>query len=401
MAVDDLWYLSRRGPGGERQPSKRHGRGKRWRVRYVDDAGRDRQRLFARKPDADAFDADVRSSVLRGVYVDPGAGRVTVAAYARQWRATLLHRDSTVARVEQALRTHVEPILGQVQMAQVRPSHMQSWVKDRSSVLAASTLHVVYGYLASMFTAAALDRVIGVSPCVGVRLPEIERAARFIPTPAQVHALAAALMSVADGRYAATVYPAAGCGLRQGETLGLELEHVDFLRREVLVVQQLVTATGRKPYLAPPKTKTSRRTVELGQVVAEALARHVERFPPVEVEIDDETDPRKPVRRTAKLIFVNGNGDPVRRTSWSQWWAPAVRAAGLPKGFGYHGLRHYYATLLIHAGASVKTVQMALGHSSPMITLNTYVGEWPEAIDRTRTLVDLALGQAPRLAVAR
>jgi Phage integrase family len=109
---------------------------------------------------------------------------------------------------------------------------------------------------------------------------------------------------------------------------------------------------------------------------------------------DDDTDPRKPVRRTAKLLFVNGNGDPIHRASWSQPWAPAVERVGLPKGFGYHGLRHYFATLLIHAGASVKTVQLALGHSTPAITLNTYTHEWPDAVDRTRNLVDAALGRA-------
>ncbi|GAB1690303.1 tyrosine-type recombinase/integrase [Krasilnikovia sp. M28-CT-15] len=55
-------------------------------------------------------------------------------------------------------------------------------------------------------------------------------------------------------------------------------------------------------------------------------------------------------------------------------------------------MRHYYATLLIHDGASVKTVQLALGHSTPTITLNEYVHEWPDAVDRTRSLVDNALG---------
>jgi integrase len=46
----------------------------------------------------------------------------------------------------------------------------------------------------------------------------------------------------------------------------------------------------------------------------------------------------------------------------------------------------------IHAGASVKTVQLALGHSTPTVTLNTYVHEWPDVLDRTRSLVDAALG---------
>lgn len=36
--------------------------------------------------------------------------------------------------------------------------------------------------------------------------------------------------------------------------------------------------------------------------------------------------------------------------------------------------------------------QRALGHSTPTVTLNTYVGLWPDQIDRTRTLVDAALG---------
>ena len=41
-------------------------------------------------------------------------------------------------------------------------------------------------------------------------------------------------------------------------------------------------------------------------------------------------------------------------------------------------------------------MQMALGHSTPTITLNTYTHEWPEAVDRTRALVDAALGETPR-----
>ncbi len=31
-----------------------------------------------------------------------------------------------------------------------------------------------------------------------------------------------------------------------------------------------------------------------------------------------------------------------------------------------------------------------------MITLNTYAHEWPDALDRTRTLVDTALGAGLR-----
>jgi integrase len=63
------------------------------------------------------------------------------------------------------------------------------------------------------------------------------------------------------------------------------------------------------------------------------------------------------------------------------------------KSWGFRGLRHYYATLLIHAGASAKTVPLALGHCTPTITLNVYVHDWPDALDRPRALVDAALGK--------
>lgn len=155
--------------------------------------------------------------------------------------------------------------------------------------------------------------------------------------------------------------------------------------------------TGRAPYLGPPKAKTSARTVELPDVVSRALAEHIRRYPPVEIEIDDETNPRKPVRRTVKLLFTTNRLNPIHRATWSEIWSPSAGAVGIPKRTGIHCLRHYFATLLMHKGASVKTVQLALGHSTPMITLNTYVGEWPEAQERTCALVDSALGGVHRM----
>jgi integrase len=113
------------------------------------------------------------------------------------------------------------------------------------------------------------------------------------------------------------------------------------------------------------------------------------------MEIEDRTDHRNVHRRTARLLFTTAVGRPLHRSNWSSVWRVAVRRAEVPHGFGLHGLRHYFATLLIHNGAAVKTVQLALGQSSPIITLNTYAHEWPDALDRTRALVDAALSAPP------
>ena len=98
------------------------------------------------------------------------------------------------------------------------------------------------------------------------------------------------------------------------------------------------------------------------------------------------------------MLFTTKAGKPIHRATWSHLWKPGRVAAGLPVGTGFHALRHYFATLLIFSGASVKTGQIALGHSTPTVTLNSYVGLWPDQIDGTRSLVDAALG-APRARV--
>ncbi|WP_218010775.1 tyrosine-type recombinase/integrase [Herbidospora mongoliensis] len=326
--------------------------------------------------------------------MDVAAGRVQVKDAAAKWRADLLHRGSTSERMERVFRLHIDPIIGHMQMAHVRPAHIRSWVKDRSAVLAPSTLAVVYSNLVSFFGAAVIDRAIGISPCLGVRLPDSDKAGHFVPIPDQVHTLAENL----PPRYSAVSYLAAGCGMRGGEIFGLEIDQLDLKRREVDISQQLVCISGQAPYLAPPKTKTSARTAELPKVVCEALAAHLKRFEPVEIEIVDATDPRNVVTRTARLVFTTNMLQPMHRATWAHIWAPAARTADIPKGVGLHCLRHYFATLLIHKGASVKAVQLALGHSTPMVTLNTYVGEWPEAGEKTRRLVDESLGHTPRLA---
>ena len=67
-------------------------------------------------------------------------------------------------------------------------------------------------------------------------------------------------------------------------------------------------------------------------------------------------------------------------------------AAAAPKGTGFHDLPHYYASLLIRHGESVKVVQAQLGHATAAETLDTYSHLWPDRDDRTRVAVDSVLG---------
>jgi integrase len=92
------------------------------------------------------------------------------------------------------------------------------------------------------------------------------------------------------------------------------------------------------------------------------------------------------------LVFTTELGAPIRRTAFSERvWRRAVKRAGL-NGVTFHALRHFYASLLIRHGESVKTVQARLGHASAAETLDTYSHLWPDSDDRTRSAVDSVLG---------
>jgi integrase len=398
MAVTDRWHKTRPRPDEPacrehgKVPTAEHGVGDQWQVRSRDETGAQRKRNFAKKANAISFDAEIRSRLDRGTSLDLAAGKQPVSTYAAAWRADLSHRPSTAERRDRAFRIHVDEVaLGRMAMAAVRPSHMRAWIKDRRAVLAESTLAVLWADVASMFAAAVLDRVIGVSPCTGVKAPSAGKHDHFIPTADQVRAVAGALPE----RFRAVAWVAAGCGWRRNEILGAELGAVDFLRRTAEVRQQLLVVTGEPMRLAPPKTGTSYRVSEMPEVTSLALARHLEQFPPAGRVVWDYTDPRKPVQRPAMLVFATKTGAPVHPAWWAKIWRKAADSAGIPKGIGVHCLRHYFATLLIHNGAPVKEVQLAMGHATPMITLNTYAGEWPDGAGKTRSIVDAALGNVP------
>lgn len=110
-------------------------------------------------------------------------------------------------------------------------------------------------------------------------------------------------------------------------------------------------------------------------VVGGALAEHLARFQ----------------RGPADLIFNNSYGAPLRRSTAGEMWHRAASQVDLPKWATLHDLRHFYASLLISRGCSVKTIQRRLGHQSATETLDTYGHLWPDSDEETRAAVDHVL----------
>jgi integrase len=338
-----------------------------WRPRYRDAEGKEHSRHFARKADAQRWLDEVTTSIVTGTYVDPQAGRVTFRDFAVEWLAMQPLRPTTVLKYEQFLRLNINPQLGDRTLAAIRPSHIQAMVARLSEHLSPAVVRSNIVLTSSILKAALLDRRLAVNPCLGVKLPEVRKDRIDVMTTEQVLELEEAMAP----QWKTLVILGAGAGLRQGEALGVTRDRINFLRRELRVDRQLMNLPYQSPELVPVKTRTSVRTIPLPQVVVDGLAAHLAEFP------------------TAGLIF-----EPITRQLFSKIWRAAVTRAGLPQEITYHSLRHYYASLLIRHGESIKTVQERLGHSSAVTTLNTYSHLWPDSDDRTRAAVDEVLRTA-------
>ncbi|WP_407068267.1 tyrosine-type recombinase/integrase [Lapillicoccus sp.] len=265
-------------------------------------------------------------------------------------------------QVEGALRRRVYPVIGDRPLESIVPSDIQQLVKRLERELSPASVIVTYRYVATIFKAASRDRRIALSPCDGIRLPKIVKKPVSPMATADIQALAEAVPE----QYHAMVILAAGTGLRQGEIFGITVDRVDFLRRTLRVDRQLVAVRGQAPEFGPPKTAASVRTVPLPDVVLEPLSEHLRRFAP---------SPAAPV-------FLGSDGQLLRRSAFGTLWRRSATEAGV-HGYTFHSLRHYYASLLIRHGESVKTVQARLVHASASETLDTYSHLWPDSDDRT------------------
>ncbi len=347
-----------------------------WVARWRDPNGRQRKRSFAKRSDADRFVTTVAADVLRGLYIDPHAGRVTLGEYAsHRWLPSLVHvRPSTSELYRAHLRNHVLPAFGNRTIGSLRRSDCKTFVATLSPRLAPATVGTVYAVLRSLVQAAVDDGLIPANPCARVPLPRVEQ--RVVePLPA---ASVVALSRAMPARYAVTVLLGAGAGLREGEALGLLATRVDFLHRRIHVEEQAQGVNGGEPSLVPLKTRASRRVVPVDDVVLESVASHMQQWPP----------------GPAGWLVTNRLCRPVRRSSFGDCWRVAVRECGLSTGTRFHDLRHFYASALIGAGLHPKAMQVRLGHATISETMDTYGHLFPDSEDSGRGALDSILRPA-------
>ncbi|MCA1740035.1 MAG: site-specific integrase [Actinobacteria bacterium] len=146
--------------------------------------------------------------------------------------------------------------------------------------------------------------------------------------------------------------------------LGLKWEDVDLEDGVVRVRRTLARHKGRL-VLGEPKTKRSRRTVQLTEAAVEALEGHLARQMVQRNLLGDLYEYQGLVFATQKGTLVNPSN--LRRRSFEL----LLEKAGLPS-IRFQDLRHTCATLLLSSNVNPKIVSKMLGHATIAITLDTY-----------------------------
>ena len=116
--------------------------------------------------------------------------------------------------------------------------------------------------------------------------------------------------------------------------------------------------------LLEPKTDRSRRTVVLPDVVIAALRAHRTRQRMERLVAGSRW-------KDSGHVFATTIGTPLEAAVVTRAFQQSLGRAGLPRS-RFHDLRHSAATFLLAEGFTLEDVKNLLGHSSIVLTSNTY-----------------------------
>ncbi|MBA2569154.1 MAG: site-specific integrase [Actinobacteria bacterium] len=337
-----------------------------WRVKYRDADGRQVKETLGPEPRWNETRAQ-RELGKRLDEVEKGRWRkpapLTFARFAERFEREYLPgrnlKTSTVVDYELTLRRHLVPAFGDCELRALEPADIDGYITSKTGVLSPKTIRNHLGLLGVMFKVALRWRLVDVDPTAGVESPKSEQPEMQVLTEAEVARLLVAYRELGgespeDAWWNLTrrlVTVALGTALRRGELLALRWQDVELLEGRLTVRRSYVRGE-----FTTPKSRTSRRTIELGPKVQAALG---EQWESSRYRDDDD------------LVFGHpALGSPLDASKLSRdYMRPALTRAKIEKPFrSWHDLRHTALTHEAAAGNPQAYVQHKAGHSQGSIT---------------------------------
>ncbi|MFD4113193.1 tyrosine-type recombinase/integrase [Streptomyces niveus] len=402
--IEDRWIKKKKDPvTGKRERTARYGKGKRYKVARIPGV---RDRSFDTLEDAKAWLRRSSTDQERGEFVDPRDGSITLAEYVeRYWMPGVRGEAKTRKGIDERIRLHVIPHLGDVSLNKVSAAELRAYIVKLESSCSPQYARSILSTLSSVLETAVDDKRLARNPMrsKSVRWPKLPDERR----EAWPEVLARRVRDEISQRHRIAVILGLGCGLRQGEVFGLSMEDVDHARGVLHVRRQVQIVNGRKYFTLPKGGKT--RVADMPRSVADELVKHARAYPGDKVELPWGGPESDRERKKFGLVLTTKYGNAIAANTWNtEIWKPALARAGVipprvkgakpwqwqaaPKD-GFHVLRHTYASLVLEAGESVVTLAKWLGHSTPSITLDHYAHFMPEAGRKGRRAIDSLLGE--------
>ncbi|WP_223883922.1 site-specific integrase [Pseudarthrobacter sp. BIM B-2242] len=252
----------------------------------------------------------------------------------------------------------INAAFGHRALKSVRPSEVKAWTAKLSDEgLADSTVYALHSRMGQLFSDAVHDGLLPKSPLSRRTAPKAGEQRPYVATTKQVWALHDAMP---DGLQPAVLL-AAFAGLRVAEAVALRVSDVDFMRG---IVAPAIQYPG-----VELKTKESKTPIPIPQNLCLELSVNHTKW-------------------GSETLVTNAWGRAISPHRLEHYFREArATVKGLPEGFRFHDLRHYFASLLIAQGLDVKVVQKSLRHSSAKTTLDTYGHMWPDKEESARAAV--------------
>ena len=155
-------------------------------------------------------------------------------------------------------------------------------------------------------------------------------------------------------------YTAIFSGVRRGELLGLRWGDIDWASKNIQVRKSLY-----KDKLQEPKSEYSKRKIDMGPRLIEALKAHRKRRIETLLKVGRQLT-------NDDFVFSRPDGKPLSGDSlYHRDFQRILKRAGL-RQIRIHDLRHTFASILINAGHNLKYIQNQMGHAKIEITFNLY-----------------------------
>lgn len=297
------------------------------------------------------------------------ARQQTLKAHMEQWlemRRTDWRMSTYSCQMRNAIN-HIFPKLGSVTLQKLTPEKIEVFYGDLlKKGLQASMVRLIHGTLKQSLNAAVRWKKIATNPCIGVKLPRVQKEEYTILDAEGVRTLLDSIKG--HWLYEGLLTLALATGMRRGELLGLTWNDIDFEQKQLRVerTRSLVWNPDTKEnvvHVAAPKTEHSRRTIALPDFALEALRRH--RMQQMEMRLKAKD------WQEHDAVFCNQQGNFFWPNDIDARLKHVLKKAKLP-AMRFHDLRHSAATILLEMDVPAKVVQERLGHSDITITLRIY-----------------------------